>query len=159
MNLPAPAPSPPTVPALRVLLLDDDVFMLELLADMVTSLGQHTVTCETSSLRALELLRANGPDLLICDLGLPELDGIELLRMLAEQGFDGAVVLLSGLDVGVLRAAERLARAQGLALLGACAKPLARERLAALLAQAAARPRHAGVGVGTTPGMAPGVAP
>lgn len=141
MNLSAPTP---TV-ALRVLLLDDDEFTLDLLADMVASLGPHAVRRETSSLRALQLLRADGPDLLICDLGLPELDGIELLRVVAEQGYRGAVVLLSGLDVGVLHAAERLARAHGLALLGACSKPLARERLAGLLAQAAARPRRAGV--------------
>ncbi|MBA5606459.1 response regulator [Duganella sp. FT3S] len=138
---------------MQVLLLDDDLFTLELLADMVAGLGPHAVRCETRSLRALELLRADGPDLLICDLGLPELDGIELLRLLAEQGYDGAVVLLSGLDVGVLQAAERLAQAHGLALLGACAKPLARERLAGLLAQAAARPRRAGAGAPS--GVAP----
>ncbi|WP_229218952.1 response regulator [Rugamonas brunnea] len=152
---PSLPPSTPTAAprALRVLLLDDDEFTLDLLADMVASLGPHAVRRETSSLRALELLRADAPDLLICDLGLPELDGIELLRVVAEHGYDGAVVLLSGLDVGVLQAAERLAQAHGLALLGACAKPLARERLAGLLAQAAARPRRAGAGSG--PGRAP----
>lgn len=155
-----PAPTPSPSPALRVLLLDDDVFTLDLLADMVASLGPHAVHCETSSLRALDLLRAGGPDLLICDLGLPELDGIELLRVLAEQRYDGAVVLLSGLDVGVLQAAERLARAHGLALLDACAKPLARERLAGLLARAANRPRHAACPApNPAPGMPPDVAP
>lgn len=131
-------PPAPTAP-LRVLLLDDDRFMLELLAEMVTAHGPHAVRCETSSRRALELLRHDAPDLLICDLGLPELDGIELLRLVAEHGYDGSVVLLSGLDVGVLQAAERLAQAHGLTLLAACAKPLAPERLGRLLAQAAAR--------------------
>lgn len=131
--------SPALTAPLRVLLLDDDRFMLELLAEMVADHGPHAVRCETSSLRALELLRHDAPDLLICDLGLPELDGIELLRLMAELGYDGSVVLLSGLDVGVLQAAERLAQAHGLTLLAACTKPLAPQRLGQLLAQAAAR--------------------
>lgn len=156
MNPPAATPSPSAAPgALRVLLLDDDLFTLELLAEMVASLGPHAVRCETSSVRALDLLRAGGPDLLICDLGLPELDGIELLRMVAEQGYDGAVVLLSGLDQGVLQAAERLAQAHGLDLLDACAKPLARGRLAGLLARAAQRPRRAGASPDAPPDVAP----
>jgi DNA-binding NarL/FixJ family response regulator len=132
-------PAPALTAPLRVLLLDDDRYMLDLLAEMVAAHGPHQVQCETSSRHVLQLLREDAPDLLICDLGLPDLDGIELLRLVAGQGYDGSVVLLSGLDVGVLQAAERLVQSQGLALLGACAKPLAPERLGRLLAQAAAR--------------------
>jgi len=129
-----PAPSA----ALRVLLLDDDAFMLDLLADMVTSLGPHQVQGETDARRCLAQLATLAPDLLICDLSMPDMDGIEFLRHAAERQFQGSVLLLSGVDSGVLRAAERLAQAHGLRILGACTKPLPAALLAEMLQRAIA---------------------
>lgn len=134
---------------MRVLLLDDDRFMLELLADMIAGLGPHELRCETDGRRALVELRLRPPELLICDLSMPAMDGIDFLRAAAAQQYGGCVVLLSGVDGAVLRTAARLAEAQGLAILDACAKPLAGEALAALLARAAAR---CGVAAGPAPG-------
>ncbi len=129
-------PTGPTAPsALRILLLDDDVFMLDLLRAMLGELGPHRVLLETDGPRALELLREHTPDLLVCDLSMPDMDGIEFLRHAAEAGFGGAVVLVSGMEKGVRLAAERLASAQGLNLLGAFKKPLLREQLAGVLYQ------------------------
>ncbi len=124
--------------ALRVLLLDDDEFMLELLADMVAALGPHQVQSETDARRCLAQLAALAPDLLICDLSMPDMDGIEFLRHAAERQFQGSVLLLSGVDSGVLRAAERLAQAHGLCIVGACPKPLSAALLAEMLQRAIA---------------------
>ncbi|NGZ82757.1 response regulator [Duganella aceris] len=124
---------------MRVLLLDDDGFMLELLADMIGGLGPHEVIRETDGRRALIELRLRPPDLVICDLAMPVMDGIDFLRLAAAQQYLGCVVLLSGVDAAVLRTAARLAEAQGLAILDACAKPLDLETLTALMARAAAR--------------------
>ena len=124
---------------MRVLLLDDDAFMLELLADMIASFGPHEVIRETDGRRALIELRLRPPELLICDLSMPVMDGIDFLRLAAAQQYGGCVVLLSGVDGAVLRTAARLAEAQGLAILDACAKPLAIETLTALMARAATR--------------------
>ncbi len=129
-------------PSLRVLLLDDDTFMLDLLADMVAALGPHQIHSETDAKRCLAQLASFAPDLLICDLSMPDMDGIELLRYAAERAFTGSVLLLSGVDSGVLRAAERLAAAHGLDILGACAKPLSAAQLAEMLQRAIAK-RHA----------------
>ncbi|MYM97914.1 response regulator [Duganella vulcania] len=130
---------------MRVMLLDDDKFMLELLADMIAELGPHEVVAETDGRRALVALRLRPPDLLICDLSMPAMDGIDFLRAAAAQQYGGCVVLLSGVDGAVLRTAARLAEAQGLAILDACAKPLAAETLAGLMARAATRcPPHPG---------------
>ncbi len=136
----------PSLPPLRVLLLDDDTFMLALLADMLDDLGYEDVTGASSARKALAVLEQQAPDLLICDLGMPDMDGIEFLRLLAESGYDGTVVLLSGMDAGVLKAAERLAMAQGLTILGACKKPVASAELGDLVNLAAMyrRPRRAG---------------
>ena len=129
-----PAPTPPA--ALRILLLDDDIFMLDVLADMIGALGPHQVLRETDARSCLVALAQLSPDLLICDLSMPDMDGIEFLRGAAERHYRGSVLLLSGVDAGVLRAAERLAQAHGLAVLGACPKPLAPATLAGLLQRA-----------------------
>lgn len=126
--------------ALRILLLDDDAFTLEMLKDMLAALGYSHVHAETDARRALKALPAFRPDLLVCDLSLPEMDGIEFLRTVAHEGFDGSVILLSGMDSGILRAARTLATAQGLTILGACSKPLSRSTLAGLLEAAGGGP-------------------
>ena len=133
--------------ALRILLLDDDTFMLELLTEMLDGLGYGNVRAESDARVALTALPQFAPDLLICDLSMPEMDGIEFLRAAAEARFEGSVVLLSGMDSGILRAAEMLAMAEGLTILGACSKPVARTALAELL-QGATRQRLARTGPG-----------
>jgi CheY-like chemotaxis protein len=129
----APLSAPAGAP-LRVLLLDDDTFMLSLLADMIADLGQCQVRCESDAKRALQSLAGTPPDLLVCDLSMPDMDGIEFLHAAAEAGFKGSVMLLSGMDVGVRRSAERLAQAHGLKVLGAYKKPISQAELGAALA-------------------------
>jgi CheY-like chemotaxis protein len=124
----------PLARPLRVLLLDDDSFLLELLHDMLDDMGGFSVYAESDARRALATVAAETPDLLVCDLSLPDMDGIEFLQAAARAGFAGAVVLLSGMDSGVRKAAERLARAQGLRVLGAFAKPITREQLVGIIA-------------------------
>ena len=126
-------------PPLRILLVDDDPFMLSLLADMFEDLGQLNVRSESDARQALLALPRYRPDLLVCDLSMPDMDGIEFLRKAADSRFGGAVALLSGLDAGIRQAADLLARAHGLALLGTLAKPATPAALAELVAQAAAR--------------------
>ena len=124
---------------MRVLILDDDAFMLERVAEMLASLGPHTVISETDGRRALIELRLRPPELLICDLSMPVMDGIDFLRLAAAQQYKGCVLLLSGVDAAVLRTAARLAEAQGLHILDAVAKPLSLEVLAAALEKAERR--------------------
>ncbi|MFA9219407.1 MAG: response regulator [Sphingomonadaceae bacterium] len=114
--------------------------MLELLSEMVQELGPHQVTGETDARRGLAQLATLALDLLICDLSMPGMDGIEFLRHAAARQFRGSVLLLSGVDSSVLRAAERLATAQGLLLVGACPKPLAAAQLAEMLQRVTAPP-------------------
>ena len=130
---------------LRVMLLDDDPFMLQLLHDMLDELGSFEVLRETCARSALRTLPANSPDLLVCDLSMPEMDGIEFMQAAARGGFAGGVLLLSGLDKGVRMAAERLASAYGLRVLGSFAKPLSLEALRGVVqAMLATRPAGAG---------------
>ena len=140
-------PNPGLAP-LRVLLLDDDVFMLDVLADMLGQLGLFDIRSETGSMAAVDALRQQQPDLLICDLSMPDMDGIEFLRMAAEIGFRGGVVLLSGLHSAIRQAAERLALANGLRILGAFPKPLSSADLQHMIALQ----RQVSAGIRSMPG-------
>lgn len=136
MSHPVPPVPPQTEPAgtARVLLLDDDKFALEMLADMITDVGGFEVQCATDARRALQILASQPPVLLVCDLSMPDMDGIEFMAAAGAAGFGGQVMLLSGMDAGVRRAAERLARAHGLAVVGAYPKPINGADLQAVLA-------------------------
>ena len=130
---PASSPAPHAAPR-RVLLLDDDRFMLDVLRDMLDLVdeggsGRFDVHAECDARRALAVLPRHAPDFLICDLAMPEMDGIEFLQAAAGQGFSGRVILVSALEDGVRDAATELARALGLRVAGAFRKPLAIEQL------------------------------
>lgn len=119
----------------RVLVLDDDPFMLEMLKAMLHTIGVRAVYTEASTRHALSTLAEEGPDVLICDLALPDMDGIEFLQAAAERGFRGGVILLSGMDSGVRDAAGELARVLGLRVVGIFRKPIALDHLRSALAQ------------------------
>jgi len=119
----------------RVLVLDDDRFMLEVLTDMLEQVGVREVFAEASTRRALSTLEERNPDTLICDLALPDMDGIEFLQAAAARGFNGRVILLSGMDAGVRDAAGELARVLGLHVAGTFRKPIGLDQLRSAVAR------------------------
>ena len=125
-------PSPGQPP--RVLVLDDDRFMLEMLKDMLEQIGVRDIYTEASTRHALSTLAEESPDMLICDLALPDMDGIEFLQVAAQRGFRGDVILLSGMDSGVRDAAGELARVLGLRVAGIFRKPIGLDQLRGALA-------------------------
>jgi len=119
---------------LRVLVLDDDQFLLEVMSEMLAACGPHEIVTEHEARQALVRLDEKMPDVLICDLVLPEMDGIEFLQAAASNGYRGKVILLSALEDGVREAAGELARALGLQVVGSFRKPLAPSQLREALA-------------------------
>jgi CheY-like chemotaxis protein len=113
----------------RVLVLDDDRFMLEMVKDMLEQIGVRDIYTEASTRHALSTLAEERPDMLICDLALPDMDGIEFLQVAAQRGFRGDVILLSGMDSGVRDAAGELARVLGLRVAGIFHKPIGLDQL------------------------------
>ncbi|HJQ94955.1 MAG TPA: response regulator transcription factor [Acidimicrobiia bacterium] len=64
-----------------ILLVEDDARIRRLAADALAAAG-HDVETASTALEGLRLAVADKPDLVILDLGLPDLDGAEMLRML-----------------------------------------------------------------------------
>jgi CheY-like chemotaxis protein len=70
------------------------------------------------------------PDMIGVDLHVPGCDGIEVLRFLAGERYDGRVLICSGLDRRVLESAYRFGEALGLNMAAPLAKPFRFEELA-----------------------------
>ncbi len=94
----------------RLLLIDDEPALAEFLANAAVEAGfEPAITAEDREFRA-EFLRER-PDMVALDLGMPGMDGVELLRFLADQDYRSPVLIVSGFDRRVLESAFRLGEA------------------------------------------------
>lgn len=75
-----------------IVIVEDDPHIRRLAADALASTGHHVETA-AAALEGLKLVLASKPDLVILDLGLPDLDGAELLRML--RAVSGVAVIVA----------------------------------------------------------------
>lgn len=120
------------------LIADDDPVMQAQLRALLTSFGVHEVLVAANGNQVREALKRVGGqvDVLLCDLNMPEMDGIELLRTLGRSRYAGAIVLLTGEDSAVLQTAGNLATLHGLRVVGQLGKPVSRGELSVALEQA-----------------------
>ena len=72
---------------LKVLVVDDDDFTLELFEIVLSQCGANVRACR-SAFEALETLKAWKPDALVCDIGMPEMDGYQLIRKVRALGIE-----------------------------------------------------------------------
>lgn len=127
-------------PNLHVLVLENEIGDMELTCTSLRKLGVARVSNCTEGNQALAVLRTYEPDVLICDLTLPGMDGISFLRIAAENAYKGSVIILSAVDKSVMKAAENLVKAYGLNLIGTLRKPLVEKELFESLAKQAPNP-------------------
>lgn len=112
----------------RLLLVDDEPGM----TDFIQAVAQEaSFEVRTSNRPAdfMETFRKFLPDAIILDLAMPGIDGVELLRWLAEESCQARIVIISGFDRRVLDAAGRMGQASGLKIVDTLSKPI---RLAAM---------------------------
>ncbi len=129
------APAQDHYAALRVLVVDDDPFMQELTSEVLAGLGVTHVRCAADGEEALSVIddRDHRPDVIICDIAMPGMDGIVFIRHLASRDFRGAIILLSASSDRIIGAVADLVRQREMRLLGAMSKPISPKTLARLL--------------------------
>ena len=72
---------------IKILILDDDTFMLKLLSRMLVKLGYTAIaTCDNGSDALKKIDHVDTcPDLILLDLNMPDMDGIEFVRYLVDR--------------------------------------------------------------------------
>jgi DNA-binding NtrC family response regulator len=79
----------------KILIVDDEPDMLKLLSMTIQRKAPYQVTTTNNPVEALELVKGGGFDLIISDLKMPGLDGIELLDAVKRFNPDTPVILMT----------------------------------------------------------------
>jgi len=79
----------------RILIIDDEKNIVTSLQDILSDEGYEVVTAN-EGLGALELIQADPPDLILLDIWIPGMDGIEVLKVVKTYHPDIEVLVMSG---------------------------------------------------------------
>lgn len=119
---------------LKFLVAEDHSFQRKSLVRMLKLLGAVQVAEAGDGAAALEVLQRAAIDIAIVDLNMPGMDGMELIRHLAELHSPAHIIVSSALDRALLASVETMARAYGVHLLGVIEKPATPDKLRQLIA-------------------------
>jgi EAL domain-containing protein (putative c-di-GMP-specific phosphodiesterase class I)/ActR/RegA family two-component response regulator len=119
----------------RVLVIDDDSAVCELVSALAGTMG---LVCDTTK-DPSNFLKQVKPEtsLILLDLMMPEMDGVEVLRLLGERRSKARILLMSGMDKRILETAEKLAQSLGLSVVGHLQKPFPLNELKDILSSLA----------------------
>jgi EAL domain-containing protein (putative c-di-GMP-specific phosphodiesterase class I)/CheY-like chemotaxis protein len=105
----------------NILVIDDDDDICELICATAEAIGLHC-TATTDPTVFFDALTPE-TSLIVLDLMMPEIDGVELLRLLGQRHCKAEIVLISGVGKRIIETAEELAHAHGLSSVGYLQKP------------------------------------
>ena len=116
----------------RLLLIDDEPVLAAFVAQAADMCGFEPVIAEQDQ-QFRDLFQQQRPQMVALDLGMPGMDGVELLRFLADEEYKDPALIISGFDRRVLESAFRLGEALGLQMVGPLEKPARLEQLEEIL--------------------------
>ncbi len=109
-----------------LLIVDDSAVQRAHAVALCRELGMRMIYEASSGAEALELLSllVLPPDLLIVDLEMPRMDGVQLIEKLHERGMRIPMIVASGRETALIQSVETMARNLGLPVLAGLQKPL-----------------------------------
>ena len=114
-----------------LVVVDDEPSICGLVSHVAVSMGYETLSVDRSEQFAN--FYSDRVNVVVMDLRMPGIDGIELIRYLAQRKSKAAIVLMSGLDESILNSAHEVAVSRGLNVLGSRTKPFSTNDLRMLL--------------------------
>lgn len=116
---------------LNVMIIDDDEFQIEFVTEQLAELGVVHITTANggeSGLASFDNCQ-DKPNLLICDIQMPNIDGFEFIKAMSERNYTGGLILMSGEGARVLYSASLVAQLSRQNFLGTIEKPVQKEAL------------------------------
>ncbi|HLI10378.1 MAG TPA: response regulator [Alphaproteobacteria bacterium] len=123
----------------RLLVVDDEAEICELIRRVSEPLG-YDVAIAADARNLMAMYRASKPDLIILDIVMPYMDGIEILRTLGEAKCAARILLVSGSSDIYMTSAAKLAEGYGFADVATMRKPLRIAELRRFLSSMSERP-------------------
>ena len=80
----------------KILVIDDDDDLRQSLEDQLAMSGEFMIVTAETAAKGIELIKNEPPELIVLDLGLPDMDGRELCKHLRKQGFKKPILMLTG---------------------------------------------------------------
>lgn len=110
----------------HVLVIDDDPIFAELVEATLMSRETVTVYKAVNGRDAMRMLDVHGSklDLIVCDVNMPEADGIEVVQELAVRGVRTPILFATGAPPPIVRAISTLARIHNLSVVDTQTKPV-----------------------------------
>jgi len=79
----------------KILIIDDSIAIASLLANEILPLGGYEATAALSGEEGLELARKINPALILCDLEMPDINGLDVLRTLKDEGIQIPSIMMT----------------------------------------------------------------
>ena len=100
-----------TAPAKKILVVEDNELNMKLFCDLLDAFGFQTVESR-DGLKAVDLARQHKPDLIIMDIQLPEVSGLDLTRWIKDDTSINKIPIMA-VTAFAMRQDERLVREAG----------------------------------------------
>ena len=117
----------------RALVVDDDPIQRQVLSAFLTGCGFSVLVADNGSAANVLLSEYDDIDLILTDLHMPEVDGIELIQHMKDSACNIPLVVISSATTPTVESAQILARAHRINLIGCLPKPIDFKKLGELL--------------------------
>ncbi len=123
------------VMSLSVLVVDDDEFQRKLITHQLKHYGVQNIKHACDGIEAVQIVRSQQEnfDLILSDLDMPNMDGMELIRILSEHNCKVPVAISSGWDASFLNSVQTMCMAYGVTPIDVLQKPISRDGIGRVL--------------------------
>ena len=87
-----------SIPVTKILVVDDDVFVREMISSILESSGYMTEMAENGREALEKCIADTDIDLIVSDVNMPEMDGIQLIKEVRNQGLDVPIIMVTGVS-------------------------------------------------------------